>query len=37
MKLIGYSFKTEAIWIMIFNFGLPLLGLLIGLIFWFFG
>ncbi|MDT5062018.1 MAG: hypothetical protein QOH63_2477 [Acidobacteriota bacterium] len=32
MKLIKYSFKSEAIWILIFSLGLPLLGLLVFLI-----
>jgi hypothetical protein len=32
VKLIKYSFKSEAIWILIFSLGLPALGLLVFLI-----
>jgi hypothetical protein len=32
MKLIKYSFKSEAIWILIFSLTLPALGLLLFLI-----
>jgi hypothetical protein len=32
MKLTGFSFKSEAVWILIFGLGIPLLGFLIYLI-----
>ena len=32
MRLSGFSFKTEAIWMTVFSFGLPLVALLLFLI-----
>jgi hypothetical protein len=36
MRLLGFNFKNEAIWIMIFSLAAPIIGLLIFLIGWFF-
>jgi len=32
MKLTGFSFKSEAVWILIFSLGIPLVGFLVYLI-----
>jgi hypothetical protein len=35
MKLYGFSFKREAIWLMVINFASALIGLLVALVVWF--
>ena len=34
MKIYGFSFKREAIWMMVFNFALLAIGLLFLLVLW---